>query len=477
MKMVKSLLLGSAAGIVAIASAQAADLPVKAKAVEYVKVCSLYGAGFYYMPGTDTCLKVGGYLRVQYETGAFNGGATQITSGAGTTGSGAQNREQTLGFGYRSRADVTLDARTQTAYGTLRSYARGGWQLMDGTQNFHYDRAFIQFAGFTFGMTQSFYDFLSLAPYNYSAPRIGSDTGAAGVQVAAYTAQFGNGLSGTISLEQPRNLLVGLIDANIAVPTTTLIPTSDYSPNKAPDILANLRVDQAWGSAQIMAAAHNASAGYFGANSVINGHPSDKWGYALGAGLQLNVPGMKGDIVAVQANYAKGASGYVYQGNTTSLLGFQNGGGVGGSVGYGYVTDGVFSIATGAIEQTTAWGFTAVYQHLWSPALRTSVYGGYTAIDQTDSGSAALCAATGGVATYSNCNGDFSFWQVGTRTAWFPHPDLELGLDVMYTKLNTANEGTRTGGLALSTVNSLTSTIADQDIVQVMMRVQRNFLP
>ena len=60
MKMVKSLLLGSAAGLVAVAGAQAADLPVKAKAVEYVKICSLYGAGFYYIPGTDICMKVGG---------------------------------------------------------------------------------------------------------------------------------------------------------------------------------------------------------------------------------------------------------------------------------------------------------------------------------------------------------------------------------------------------------------------------------
>ena len=65
MKMVKSLLLGSAAGLVAVAGAQAADLPVKAKAVEYVKVCSLYGAGFYYIPGTDTCIKLGGFLRVE----------------------------------------------------------------------------------------------------------------------------------------------------------------------------------------------------------------------------------------------------------------------------------------------------------------------------------------------------------------------------------------------------------------------------
>ena len=65
MSKIKSLVLGSAAGLVAIGGAQAADLPVKAKAVEYVKVCSLYGAGFYYIPGTDTCLRIGGYARAE----------------------------------------------------------------------------------------------------------------------------------------------------------------------------------------------------------------------------------------------------------------------------------------------------------------------------------------------------------------------------------------------------------------------------
>ena len=63
MKFTKTLLLGTAAGLMAVSGAFAADLPVKAKAVEYVKICSLYGAGFYYIPGTDTCIKLGGYLR------------------------------------------------------------------------------------------------------------------------------------------------------------------------------------------------------------------------------------------------------------------------------------------------------------------------------------------------------------------------------------------------------------------------------
>ena len=65
----RSLLLGSAAGLVAVAGAQAADLPVKAKPVEYVKICSLYGVGFYYIPGTDMCLKIGGWVRAEYAYG------------------------------------------------------------------------------------------------------------------------------------------------------------------------------------------------------------------------------------------------------------------------------------------------------------------------------------------------------------------------------------------------------------------------
>src|SRR4028118_1580255 len=70
MKLVKSLLLGSAAGLAAVAGAQAADLPIRAAApaaaVDYVKVCSTYGAGFFYIPGSsDTCLRVGGRVRAE----------------------------------------------------------------------------------------------------------------------------------------------------------------------------------------------------------------------------------------------------------------------------------------------------------------------------------------------------------------------------------------------------------------------------
>src|SRR6187402_1979346 len=68
---IKSLLLGSAAALVAVSGARAADAVVVAEPepVEYVRVCDVYGTGFYYMPGTETCLKVSGYVRYDIGVG------------------------------------------------------------------------------------------------------------------------------------------------------------------------------------------------------------------------------------------------------------------------------------------------------------------------------------------------------------------------------------------------------------------------
>src|ERR1044072_8960385 len=117
MRMVKSLLLGSAAGLVAAAGAQAADLPVKAKPVEYVKICSIYGAGFFYIPGTDTCIKIGGWIRAEY---AFQSANSDL-SFLGQAG-GLNNRINSNEYAMRARWVTSLDVRTQTEYGTLRAY-------------------------------------------------------------------------------------------------------------------------------------------------------------------------------------------------------------------------------------------------------------------------------------------------------------------------------------------------------------------
>jgi hypothetical protein len=95
MKMVKSLILGSAAGLVVLGGAQAADLPVKAKAVEYVKICSLYGAGFYYIPGTDTCIKLSGTSNPKIEQGSSNLSWSRMTQMPEGNGKVVQQQDRT----------------------------------------------------------------------------------------------------------------------------------------------------------------------------------------------------------------------------------------------------------------------------------------------------------------------------------------------------------------------------------------------
>src|ERR671937_1892518 len=130
MKVVKSLLLGTAATLIAVGGAQAADLPVKAKAVEYVKVCSLYGAGFFYIPGTDTCIKLGGYLRVDT---TFNGSIYDQPAWSGDLG---QRNRYFDYFAARSRMALTVDTRTATEYGVVRTFGQGDFQFTTlGTAN------------------------------------------------------------------------------------------------------------------------------------------------------------------------------------------------------------------------------------------------------------------------------------------------------------------------------------------------------
>ena len=177
MTTIRDLVLGSAASLLAVGAAGAADLPVKAKAVEYVRVCSLYGAGFFYIPGTDTCIKIGGYLRADV---TFNGGPHGQPAWNGDLGQ--QNRYRDY-YAARSRMALTIDTRTATEYGVVRTFGQAdfqfttlggstvnpnsvnttlpvaGAQLLDtaGGGYVPVEYLFIQFAGFTFGKSASAY--------------------------------------------------------------------------------------------------------------------------------------------------------------------------------------------------------------------------------------------------------------------------------------------------------------------------------
>ena len=516
MKMVKSLLLGSAAGLVAVAGAQAADMPVKAKPVEYVKVCSLYGEGFFYVPGTDTFLKLGGYLRVQVESGAGNGG---IVEGSAQTGpQGRLTRDLHTDINYRVRAALSWDVRTQTEYGTLRTYIRAGWAVETpavtggGTSpGAFWDRAFIQFAGFTVGRAQSFFDIYTYGgAQTFLNVRTSGDTGASGQNLWAYTAQFGNGFSGTLSMEDPATRKGGGT-VDLTCPDFLPInaaPTQDNAFNnngapcaaptmfgfRVPDSIGNLRVDQAWGYASVSAALHDVSGAYWQTPNVVNnGHPPDKYGWAVAVGALLNMDYIsKGDKWGFQATYGEGATGFTTNSSWWSLYDNSN------RVGRAWAMDAVFDTGT-TVELTRAWNFNTAYEHVWNDKWRTTWYGGYVQVDYSANATAMMNARmpaasackTGALAATitgftplagNSCNPDFSFYQTGSRTLWNPVKNLDIGVDILYTKLNTAYAGPVNwvaNGSRPACVNSAALSCAheDQDIWSVMFRWQRNFYP
>ena len=207
MKHVRNTLIAGAASLASVATAPAADLPVKAKPIEYVKVCSLYGAGFYYIPGTDICMKVGGYLRAEADMNAAGTLTPAVGPGSTNNRDNVDNRES-QSFVQRTRFLWTFDARQQTDYGMLRSYARTGiqWSTGDSVNSgsnatAYIDRAFIQFGGLTAGRAISYFDTYSFSLHSFQTNIIGSDSGGTGINLVAYTTDLGNGWAATLSAE------------------------------------------------------------------------------------------------------------------------------------------------------------------------------------------------------------------------------------------------------------------------------------
>jgi hypothetical protein len=390
----------------------------------------------------------------------------------------------------RGRGYVILDARNNTAYGTLRTFLNmyvtwdtSGTTTVSaasattiaspgaGNNRIDADRAFIQWAGFTFGRAQSFHDFFSsTGPYanlvNWGAP----GTGATGWNVLAYTAQFGNGVSATLSMEdQRRRAVVGV--SSTALPNAgapafgacTAVPSAGgvaVAPGTVPSIsgqcsragqnlpalVGNIRVDQSWGSAQIMGAVQEL-------RTLESAGSINSWGYSVGGGFTWNNPSAPGSQFGIQATWAKGATGYVAHSYTAHAILDGAAGGAAGSA--GFLADGVVIGTT--LHKTSAWSVNAGYQHRFNPNWAWTLHGAYTDIDYA-TGVDALCAVSG-------CF-DFSFWSLGSRLLWTPVAGLNFGLDVMYHNFGSQAVAGAAPGIA---------TLRDNDVWSAMLRVQRDF--
>ncbi len=465
MKIYQRILLAGVAGFAAVSTASAADLGgIKKPAVaEYVRVCNAYGAGFFFIPGTDTCLKIGGRVRAEYYYLE-----SKDRNGAGASGSG-----------FREQGRLLLDARTNSEWGVVRAFtridiakrtgtSRSGSQIRQGNafenagstsidtagkvETFiNIDAAFVQFAGFTAGRLTSFYDFegTSLSWFGVNGSKLGP------TNLVAYTATFGAGFSATVSVED-----------NLEARNRVFTPTSPFNPagnainygNQAlPDIVGALRVDQAWGSAQLSGALHQLyysntsltgtgaaapaiTTGSLGAGS----HPSSDYGFAVQGGVKINLPFIKpGDALYLQGSYVKGALSYIIGGgcgqDSPAQCSFTDNTNV--------PTYDAYATRTAAggfnTKLTTAYNGVVGFTHYWTPTIRSNLNGSYTRFD------------------YGKSTGlsDGNLYFAAFNTIWSPIKDLDIGAEVFYFNLHS----------------SIASTIKNDDQWQFRMRIQRDF--
>ncbi len=478
--------------------------PLRVRSVEYVKICSLYGVGYYYIPGTDTCIKIGGYVRWEaYHNEVGGHYADRVpTGGDGTFTRNASD------FGMQARFRLTGDIRTQTEYGTLRAYFAFGVNALNTaaavggavtTNTVSMERAFIQFAGFTIGRSDTFFAFYNGAAYGLVPMFLDGSSGPAGHNVFAYTWQFGNGLSASLSIEDQGARTKPIVDLNVtdlfgsaAAPNVT-----DRSGGHIPDIVGNLRVDQAWGSAQIMGGLAAVRANYFAGNGVnctgnntTCNHPGDEWGWGVGAGLTLKMPWDAKDTLSGVIAFAKGATGFVSHANGQNFI-HRQGIGLGAQVDAVFANPGTLAGYGGQLELTEAWGGTVAFEHYWTPSLRTSWVLGYLNVEYNDTAKALIASNLGGACaganirfvagTISNCDPDYALWRIASRTMWNPVANLDIGVEVAYTKVDTAFAGSAVlagspPGYAAGLAPGLYA-IEDQSYWSGAIRVQRSFWP
>ena len=304
MTLIKSTLLGSAAGILAVAGAQAADLPTHkaAPVVEYVRICNVGGIVGWTLPGSDTCLKISGYitaqvhggnLNTQYNWASVNGLADAIaltnpalSAKLAAFGAGANLTTQRVLFaasdtqhnttfqrnevGWTTRANLAMDMASNTPYGPLLGHFDFNFDIGTGFENLsptnegYINTAYLTWAGLTAGKAQSFFSFTGGGLYwpNFFSP---DRKGFNEPILMAYTASFGGGFTATIAAQSSScnggtyNSLTGSCGAPSGSGGGTDVTqgTLHYGGTKWPDFVGALHVKQGWGEAQVSGVIHD----------------------------------------------------------------------------------------------------------------------------------------------------------------------------------------------------------------------------
>ncbi|HZS63607.1 MAG TPA: porin [Xanthobacteraceae bacterium] len=464
MTSIKTVLLGSAASIVAVGAAQAADLPVKkaAAAVQYVEACPAYGKGFYKLPGTNICVKYFGLMK--FIGGWWDPGGDVVRESRPERVIEKKTMDK---VGWEWSVRPGWDFRAPTEFGTLRSvvqirgdersgiFERRGLRLAGGTAGPQSNvggthavgiyRGYIEWAGFIVGRTGSQFDYWGADDMISSfggSPQSDSTT------TLTYVWSLPGGVQATIGLEDTETFQghVRKVSGIQSNPQPSISTISDQGPKRAYDIVATLSTEQSWGSAKIAGAAHRISVitnsftgqdcTYAPGGAKSGSCPSKQtWGWAALAGITLNLPQLgKGDQITIEGTYANGAIAYA---------GVNGGGDVNPGSGerVGQWTGGLvrandsdaFLVNNGdgtfKLEKEKAYSIVGQLRHYWTPMLRSNLAVGKTWLRPPDDIHFPRITA-GGL-------GDADVLDVSANLIWGKKRETaEIGVEVMYKKVN-----------------------------------------
>ena len=505
MKNLGVILLAGASGLLLAGTAAAADLPTKkaAPAVEYVKVCGAYGAGFFTIPGSDTCLKIGGVVRFEEN---FRSNAPSAANQAGLNLAGTlYPRDTTFS---RARVFLNVDARSQTDEGELRSFfsfrdtqdtlpggpfgggklaattptsprASAGYNQGNSSNSFRLSQGYVQWAGIQAGVAHSFFDFYT---HDYELQDLTMGVSDQPLVMFGYTAKFGGGFSASASAEDPRARQIGDSTADIGIgnnapKSSTQAAYLTYGAVKSPDVVGNLHYEGGWGSAQVSGALHQVDSapifGCIGATSSNCGagniysatvplgfQPSSVWGYAVNGGVKLKLDALgAGDSFTVQGSYATGATDYVNSLNyATGMSSVYSSNQV-----VGVPANDAFVLPNGSIGLSKEWGVFAGIQHYWVPTVRSSLFGSYMQVSNPTAAQVLSAGADNARA-----------WNVGFNAIWSPIKALDIGAELVYENLNLNGANTLKGTNPLGV--SVTPYIpANSNDLRARLRIQATF--
>jgi len=435
MSLSRSVLLASAAGLLGASSAASADLPTRkaAPATQYVKLCDVGGSSGWLMPGSDTCMKLSGYVTGQVNAGNlsqqwvwFGNQVTHDSTVAGTKlglvrGQDTWSRDAA---GWTTRAVAAFDFASSTAYGPLLGhfevFADAGNGVEPPPNQAYLNLGYLEWAGLTAGKADSFFSLISVGvtwPALFSPDRQGGNE----PNLLAYTASFARGFSATLSLESQGQVGASGPGTNTQSNGVDYSQIGDltYSGQRWPDIVGALNLKRDWGEAQASGVLHNMDVHGVDGFVLSPVGSEQKVGWAVLAGTKIKLPTLgPEDVFMVQGVYSRNA--IRYSGIPVQMWG--ENGQVDGNGQQQFLADAYFN---GLVWGTpSAWSIEAMLQHFLTPE---------TYIFPEASVASLSWSNTGGL-----ISPNMTSWIVGVDIGWTPVTNLNFDVDLDYQTTNQA---------------------------------------